>query len=210
MGLLQGNISQESSGVLPAWASYIDSKTGISLPSQGDIENAIPKIWDPDNDIPTMNKSSFTRLDNTPDSVFYSEPRFVEHVDTHAVQIMTQFISSFVSSGNSVLDLCSSWTTHLDPTVKLSRVSGLGMNAEELKSNPLLTDWTVLDLNDQPKLPYEDGSFDVVLCQLSIDYLIHPLEVMREVGRVLGPNGKVAIVFSNRLFLQKVGDISDL
>jgi len=192
-----------------AWASYIDSKTGISLPSPGEIEQSLPQVWEAENVFQSsIDKSSFTRLDNTPDSVFYSEARFVEHVDENAVTTMTRFISSLVSSGDSVLDLCSSWTSHVDPTIakKLKRVAGLGMNAKELEANPILTEWTVMDLNavNSPTLPYTDGSFDTVLCQLSIDYLIHPLEVMREVGRVMKVGGKVAIVFSNRLFIQKV------
>jgi len=191
-------------------ASYIDSKTGINLPSPGDIEQSIPPKWD-DSFIQSMDKSSFTRLDNKPDSTFYAEPRLVEHVDEAAVKTMTRFISSFVSSTDSVLDLCSSWTSHIEPNISknLKRVAGLGMNAKELEMNPILTEWTVMDLNaiQNPILPYENESFDTVLCQLSIDYLIHPLEVMREVGRVLKVGGRVAILFSNRLFIQKVNEL---
>ena len=78
------------------------------------------------------------------------------------------------------------------------------MNRKELEANTVLSDWTVLDLNkDTVKLPYEDASFDKVVCQLSIDYLTRPLDVMKEVSRVLKPAGRVAILFSNRLFIQK-------
>ena len=123
---------------------------------------------------------------------------------------MTRYISNDVLRPNdSVLDLCSSWTSHiLKDKVgdQLKRVSGLGMNEDELKANAILTDYSVVDLNVKPdvKLPYDDSSFDVVLCQLSIDYLIYPLNVLKEVGRVLKPGGKVVILFSNRLFIQKV------
>jgi SAM-dependent methyltransferase len=82
-------------------------------------------------------------------------------------------------------------------------VAGLGMNEMELKANPSLTEYVVRDLNENPRLPYEDETFSVVLCQLSIDYLTRPLEVMKEVGRVLRPGGRVHILFSNRLFIQK-------
>ena len=87
--------------------------------------------------------------------------------------------------------------------VPLERVAGLGMNAKELQANKALTEWTVQDLNQRPVLPYADNSFDVVLCQLSIDYLNKPLEVCQEIGRVLKPGGTVHILFSNRLFLSK-------
>jgi SAM-dependent methyltransferase len=198
------------------------SKTGILLPSVGEIEASIPSTWDEENDNPLYNrdiKSAFSRLDNTPDTIFYTEPRFVEHVDENAVKTMTSYISTrLLHSGDSVLDLCSSWTSHIDQqqqpqqqqgggvgeTLNLKRVAGLGMNAKELKANTSLTEWTVMDLNtNNIKLPYTDSSFDIVLLQLSIDYLISPLEVLKESSRVLKPNGRIAILFSNRLFLTK-------
>jgi SAM-dependent methyltransferase len=164
--------------------------------------------------------------------LFYSTPRFVEHVDDNAVRLMTDYISnealvstssssspSLSRSGIKVLDLGASWTSHISPsaaTASIQRMVGLGMNQEELQANPILTEWIVQDLNRPPSpsnhmnntknhllLPLEDNTFDVVLCQLSIDYLTRPLEVLREVGRVLKPGGTVHILFSNRLFLTK-------
>mmetsp|Transcript_38865 Transcript_38865/g.58383 ORF Transcript_38865/g.58383 Transcript_38865/m.58383 type:complete len:376 (-) Transcript_38865:292-1419(-) len=195
-----------------SYATITDPKTGISFPSEGEIENSIPSSWDDsDNPFESAGKEAFARLDSSPDSIFYSDPRFVEHVDTNIVQTMTSYLSDggwALRPGDEVLDLCSSWTSHIDVKAKeklgLKRVSGLGMNAEELKANTVLTDWVVKDLNTKEvKLPYDDSCFDVVLCQLSIDYLTHPLEVMQEVGRVLRPGGRVVILFSNRLFLSK-------
>ncbi|GAX27852.1 hypothetical protein FisN_13Hh040 [Fistulifera solaris] len=182
-------------------ATYMDKKTGISLPEKGEIAAAIPQDWiNVDN--PFSSSSDFQRLDSNPDEQFYQDPRFVEHIDEAAVQKLTNYVSS-VAQGN-VLDLCSSWTSHLDPTIaKAVRVVGLGMNAQELKANPSLTDYTVQDLNQKPTLPYTDATFDTVLCQLSIDYLTQPLQVCREIGRVLKSGGTVHILFSNRLFLQK-------
>ena len=132
----------------------------------------------------------------------------MEHVDAQTVESMTSYISDrLLTSGDSVLDLCSSRTSHIRPggTLELKRAAGLGMNAKELEANKALTDWTVLDLNADRnvKLPYEDESFDVIVLQLSIDYLIHPLEVLKEASRVLKKGSKIAILFSNRLFLSK-------
>lgn len=192
----------------PANAAIRDPKTGILLPSIGEIEASIPQTWDDESGDTIFTPSSFSRLDSSDDKVFYAEPRFVEHVDSQAVDSMTSYISNrLIQSGDSILDLCSSWTSHIAPTkkIQLKRVAGLGMNAKELEANTSLTEWIVQDLNENTnvKLPYESESFNVVLCQLSIDYLIHPLEVMREVSRVLQPRGKVAILISNRLFLTK-------
>lgn len=187
-------------------ASYSDSKTGVRFPEKGEISMAIPIDWaGVENPLDGDDKNQLSRLDTTPDSVFYSDPRFVEHVDDNAVMLMTEYITTkAVKTGDSVLDLCSSWTSHLDINrVQLKRMAGLGMNSNELAANPSLTEWTVSDLNANPKLPYDDASFSVVLCQLSIDYLSRPLDVLREVGRVLQPGGRVHILFSNRLFIQK-------
>ncbi len=193
----------------PANAATRDPKTGILLPSVGEIESSIPQTWDEDdNPFSSLSESvSFSRLDASDDKIFYASPRYVEHVDVQAVESITSYVSDrLLHNGDAVLDLCSSWTSHIAPgKLDLKRVAGLGMNAKELEANTALTEWAVQDLNENKnvKLPYESDSFDVVMCQLSIDYLIHPLEVMKEVARVLKPGGKVAVIISNRLFLTK-------
>ena len=105
-----------------------------------------------------------------------------------------------MSDGDSICDLCSSWISHLPTNIKYSRVAGLGMNAEELARNPQLTEHTVQDLNANPVLPYEDNSFDYVC---NVDYLNKPLEIFREMHRVLKPGGKAIMSFSNRMFPTK-------
>ncbi len=52
-------------------------------------------------------------------------------------------------------------------------------------------------------LPYEDNSFDVVTNAVSVDYLTRPLEVFREMHRVLKPGGQAIMSFSNRCFPTK-------
>lgn len=191
----------------PAFGMTADKKTGIALPDLGEIEKAIPTDWsDVENPFEEdSSKTMFTRLDTKPDSVFYTDPRLVEHVDTNAVRILTDYVSNeAIHDGDSVLDLCSSWTSHFTPaSKKVPRFAGLGMNAKELEANGALTEFLVQDLNQKPKLLYEDHSFDTIICQLSIDYLVSPLQVWKEASRVLKPGGKVHILFSNRLFLSK-------
>jgi SAM-dependent methyltransferase len=188
---------------------YTDPNTKILLPEQGEIESAVvPSLWNEEDDpFQNLDKSSFARLDSQPDTIFYQDPRFTEHVDENAVNLMTNYITSVLQPNDVVLDLCSSWTSHINKITleKIGKVSGLGLNEEELQRNPSLNDYVVQDLNASRdlKLPYKDGQFDVVLCQLSIDYMIYPRELLREVGRVLKSGGKVHILFSNRLFLQK-------
>ena len=184
--------------------------TSAGLPDRGEIESAVPmndQDWiDVEN--PITEDVPLSRLDSTSDTLFYQEPRFVEHVDEQAVRLMTDYISSLVQTTyvTSVLDVCASWTSHMAPhTVdsNLKRVAGLGMNTAELQANPSLTEWAVQDLNVRPTLPYENDSFDVILCQLSMDYLTQPLRVCRELLRVARPTGTIHILYSNRLFLTK-------
>lgn len=196
-----------------ATAITISLGNGAMLPSEGEIKQAIPTSWEGvDNPFEGSSRTTtglFSRLDDTPDSTFYAQPRIVEHIDETAVRTMTTYISDRLLRPNStVLDLCSSWTSHFTTDVKrrlhLQQVVGLGMNAYELSKNAVLDSYIVQDLNLQPQLPFQNAAFDLVLCQLSIDYLTKPLDVMNEVGRVLKDGGVVAIFFSNRLFLQKV------
>ena len=97
----------------------------------------------------------------------------------------------------------SSWVSHYPDDLESERVAGLGMNAEELAENPQLTEWVVHDLNADPVLPYGDGEFDVVTIAVSVQYLTRPLEVFREIGRVLRPGGGCIVSFSNRCFPTK-------
>lgn len=97
----------------------------------------------------------------------------------------------------NILDLCSSWVSHVPTTAitveQVNRFVGLGMNMEELEANKRLTERFVQDLNKNFTLPFENRIFDTVLLQLSIDYLIHPIEVMKEISRILQPNGTIII-----------------
>lgn len=147
----------------------------------------------------------FDRLDESPDAGFYALPRFVVHIDEATIAALTAWYGEVLARGADVLDLMSSWVSHLpDPAaLPLGRVVGLGMNAAELAANPRLSSFDVCDLNAEPKLPYADACFDAVLCAVSIQYLVRPVEVFAEVARVLRPGGRVAITTSQRCFPTK-------
>lgn len=53
------------------------------------------------------------------------------------------------------------------------------MNQAELERNPVLTEYSVVDLNANPELPYGDNSFDFITNAVSVDYLRKPLEVFK-------------------------------
>ena len=127
----------------------------------------------------------FRRWDESPDAEFYDTPRMVTHIDDSAIQAVTQLYREYFPPGGALLDLMSSWVSHLPHEVTYRRVVGLGMNADELRANSHLTQWLVQDLNRDPGLPFLDGEFDGAGICVSIQYLIQPARVLREVGRVL-------------------------
>jgi SAM-dependent methyltransferase len=147
----------------------------------------------------------FVRIDETPDRGFYDQPRFVQHIDDDAIAGVTDAIRRHVPPGADLLDLMSSWVSHLPPAAELplGRVAGLGMNAAELVANPRLSEWIVHDLNRGGRLPYADAAFDAVVITVSIQYLTRPVKTLREVARVLRPGGVVLISFSDRMFPTK-------
>jgi hypothetical protein len=145
----------------------------------------------------------FVRRDCRPDAAFYAQPRLVAHLDRTAQTELAALYAQLLTPGSQVLDLMSSWQTHLPDDLELAALVGLGMNAAELNANPRLTERVVHDLNAAPQLPFDDGQFDAVMCNLSIEYLIEPIAVLREVARVLKSGGLCVIGFSNRWFPPK-------
>jgi SAM-dependent methyltransferase len=145
----------------------------------------------------------FQRLDESPDADFYREPRLVTHIDDATIAALTQVYRELVPPDASVLDLMSSWVSHLPPEAEYARVVGLGMNRIELAENPRLTSFLVHDLNRCPELPFADATFDAVLNAVSVQYLTKPVEVFASVGRVLRRGGIHVVATSHRMFPTK-------
>ncbi|XP_052182112.1 uncharacterized protein LOC127794879 [Diospyros lotus] len=152
-------------------------------------------------------EEDFQRFDESQDTLFYESPRFVTHIDDPAISALTKYYSEVFPPSNTpgvaILDMCSSWVSHFPAGYKQDRVVGMGMNEEELKRNPVLTEYIVQDLNVNPKLPFQDDSFDVITNVVSVDYLTKPMDVFKEMCRVLKPGGQSIISFSNRCFWTK-------
>eukprot|EP00579_Thalassiosira_antarctica_P004525 CAMPEP_0201888172 /NCGR_PEP_ID=MMETSP0902-20130614/26884_1 /ASSEMBLY_ACC=CAM_ASM_000551 /TAXON_ID=420261 /ORGANISM="Thalassiosira antarctica, Strain CCMP982" /LENGTH=329 /DNA_ID=CAMNT_0048418345 /DNA_START=12 /DNA_END=1001 /DNA_ORIENTATION=+ len=179
---------------------FTGDSTPYSFPTPRSLP--LPKVWPEE---PPFTKKDFFRADEEDDENFYTLPRLVYHIDEPAVSALTQYYRSNIAPGSKILDICSSWVSHYPLEFKnnMKRISGTGMNALELIANDQLTDYEARNLNVNPTLPYDDNTFDVVTCVVSIDYLIHPIEVLKEVRRVLVPGGKAIISQSNRCFPSK-------
>ena len=143
------------------------------------------------------------KLDETEDSLFYSFPRFVTHVDQGFIDKLTTLYQKHLKPQTRILDLMSSWVSHLPPEIQFSHVEGHGMNEEELTKNSQLDHYFIQDLNQNLKLPLSDQDFDAVLICVSIQYLQYPEAILSEIHRILKPGGITIISFSNRMFYQK-------
>lgn len=145
----------------------------------------------------------FERVDESSDAEFYATPRFVVHIDEQAIEAAGQAYASLLPKDGEVLDLMSSWRSHLPTDFPVSRLVGLGMNTDEMAGNPQLDEFVVRDLNAEPVLPFESDSFDGVIDTVSIQYLTRPLDVFAEVYRVLRPGAPFIVTYSNRCFPTK-------
>ncbi len=143
------------------------------------------------------------KLDPSNDLLFYDQPRFVTHVDGSFISQLTQLYRQQLRPGMRILDLMSSWVSHLPPDIDFAEVVGHGLNGEELAKNPRLTRFFVQNLNQDLKLPLPDTSFDAVLNTVSVQYLQYPEAIFAEIHRVLKPGGVAIVSFSNRMFYQK-------
>ena len=154
-------------------------------------------------DITQVDPRYFQRTDDSADALFYTQPRKVVHIDQGAIDEVTDLYRTLLPNNGSILDLMSSWRSHLPPEVSYQRVCGLGMNEEEMADNPQLTDSVVHNLNESPQLPFATDEFDGVCCCVSVQYMQRPVEVFTEVARVLKSGGPFIVTFSNRCFPTK-------
>eukprot|EP00811_Abedinium_folium_P004933 NODE_14545_length_1102_cov_4.897436.p1 GENE.NODE_14545_length_1102_cov_4.897436~~NODE_14545_length_1102_cov_4.897436.p1 ORF type:complete len:335 (-),score=107.07 NODE_14545_length_1102_cov_4.897436:97-972(-) len=150
------------------------------------------------------------RQDEGLDATFYAAPRLVQHFGDAPRAALADFyadVAAEYARGEAVslhVDLCSSWVSHLPEDYAPKSVIGLGMNEAELGRNPRLTSYVVKDLNGDPTLPFDEDSVDIFTNAMSVDYLVKPLEVHREMLRALRPGGLAVLSFSNRCFPTKV------
>lgn len=182
-------------GALPVWSK--DALKGKVLSASKEAQGTLD-FFRPDD---------FGRDNDTPDPQFYQRPRFVNHLDSLALSTVENLYARLIPAGSRVLDLMAGPDSHLNDQVTTESVTGLGMNREELEANPRLTNRLVYDLNANPALPFGEDELDVVINTVSVDYMTRPVEIFREVQRVLRPDGLFVVVFSNRMFPPKAVNI---
>jgi SAM-dependent methyltransferase len=150
-----------------------------------------------------LNPTQRQKLDGGNDREFYDVPRFVTHVDAGFIDRLTSLYRERLSPNTRIVDMMSSWVSHLPDELKFEYVQGHGLNEQELAKNPRFDSYFVQNLNQDLKLPLENESFDTVLNTVSVQYLQYPEAIFAEIYRILKPNGIVIFSFSNRMFYNK-------
>ena len=144
----------------------------------------------------------FDRADPSDDVDFYAPPRLVVHIDEGAIAAVGALYERLgIGTDGPVLDLMGSWVSHFRRAP--DELTVLGMNAHELSANSVATATVVHDLNADPRVPFADGAFAAAVCCVSVDYLVHPIEVFADLARVVRPGGLFVCTFSNRCFPTK-------
>jgi hypothetical protein len=153
---------------------------------------------------PIFGSDAFSRLDESDDAEFYSKDRFVSHLDSLALATVEKLVGTLVvEEAPAILDLMAGWDSHIPDDLRASEVVGLGLNENELRKNKVLSEAVIHNLNKDPRLPFPDNRFDVVTNTVSVDYITKPVDVFKEVARVLKPGGLFLVAFSNRMFSEK-------
>lgn len=154
-------------------------------------------------DFEIENPMVFKREDESDDKIFYKEPRITAHIDAKCHENLVALYDIILPEGGKILDFMSSYQSHIRKK-KNQIIVGLGINEIELQQNEVLDSFLVKDINEDTNLPFMDNEFDAVVCDLSIEYLIKPLDILKEINRILKPGGVFCISFSNRYFPEKV------
>lgn len=153
--------------------------------------------------VPVLSEAQRLKLDASDDALFYAQPRFVQHLDGAFRHRLTTLYRERIPAGTVVLDLMSSWVSHLPKDVSYREVIGHGLNQAELEANPRLNRHWIQNLNRDQTLPLQPDSVDVALTVAGWQYLQYPETIASEIWRVLCPGGQWIIAFSNRMFVQK-------
>ncbi len=147
------------------------------------------------------------KMDISDDQIFYQQPRFVQHLSNSFRIRLTNLYSNYLFDHQIVLDLMSSWVSHLPPNIRYKKVIGHGMNEAELSSNNRLDRFWVQNLNKSQNMPIENSSIDVGLIVAGWQYLQYPEKVSLELSRIIKSNSLLIISFTNRAFWSKAPNI---
>ena len=154
-----------------------------------------------------LNKHQRQKLDESNDEEFYSDPKFVYHLDANFREYLTGVYENEIKEFSTVLDLMSSWDSYLPEGKKYKSVIGHGLNKQELEKNKIFDSYWIQNFNINQKIPLDSESIDYCLIVAAWQYLQYPENLTKEIVRILRNQGKIIIAFSNRAFWHKAPNI---
>ncbi len=154
-----------------------------------------------------LNTYQRQKIDENNDEDFYSDPKFVYHLDANFRKYLTSIYKNEIKNNSTVLDLMSSWDSYLPKEKNYKEIIGHGLNKDELKKNTILSSFWVQNFNLDQTIPLDSRSFDYCLMVAAWQYLQYPEALTREISRILSDEGKILVSFSNRAFWHKAPNI---
>ena len=154
-----------------------------------------------------LNNYQRKKLDESNDEEFYSDPKFVYHLDANFRNYLSSIYKNEINDNSTVLDLMSSWDSYLPKEKKYRKVIGHGLNKKELERNKTLNSFWIQNFNLSQEIPLTSGSVDYCLMVAAWQYLQYPENITKEVARILSDEGKILVSFSNRAFWHKAPNI---
>ena len=148
-----------------------------------------------------------SKIDVSDDKIFYQQPRYVNHLSVSFRERLTKLYSKYLCNHHTILDLMSSWVSHLPANTNYKKIIGHGMNESELNSNKRLDSYWVQDLNKTQNMPIEDSTIDIGLIVAGWQYLQYPEKVSAELSRIIKRDSFLLISFTNRAFWTKSPNI---
>ena len=154
-----------------------------------------------------LNNYQRKKLDESNDQEFYSDPKFVYHLDANFRDYLSNVYKNEISDYSTVLDLMSSWDSYLPKEKKYKKVIGHGLNKQELERNKIFDTYWIQNFNLNQEIPLDNESVDYCLMVAAWQYLQYPENLTKEIARILSNQGKFIIAFSNRAFWHKAPNI---
>ena len=154
-----------------------------------------------------LNNYQRKKIDESNDEDFYSNPKFVYHLDANFRKYLSNVYKNEIANNSTVLDLMSSWDSYLPEEKKYKKVIGHGLNIQELEKNKIIDNFWIQNFNLNQEIPLNSESVDYCLMVAAWQYLQYPENLTKEIARILSKNGKFIISFSNRAFWHKAPNI---
>jgi len=154
-----------------------------------------------------LNNYQRKKIDESNDEEFYSDPKFVYHLDSNFRQTLSDLYEREIENNSTVLDLMSSWDSYLPKGKTYKKVIGHGLNKQELERNKIFNSYWIQNFNLNQQIPLDEESVDYCLMVAAWQYLQYPENLSKEIARILSRQGKFIIAFSNRAFWHKAPNI---